>query len=112
MASILTVNRQDLCHALRGLDRAGGDRHPVFSYNNGLLTLETSRGKVALGAAGEWAEPVRTKRLREVQKAVTALLKLPSHVETITLRREGTALFLGSHAVACTTQCGPGYPQT
>jgi hypothetical protein len=104
LGSELKVGRTEVCHALRGLLTAGGPIYPTFSYNSAVLTLETTQGKVALSALGQWGDAVRPRRVGEIRKAVARLSKLPGSVETISIRREGTALFVGGYAIACTTR--------
>ena len=104
MESVIRVNRQGLCDSLRPLMRAGGRGYPVFSHSNGELRIQTSRGRAALPASGEWEAPVRVLRIRELAKAVHTLMALPDDIEEVVVRRQGRALLIGGLAVSCTTR--------
>lgn len=104
MESSIRVNRKELAQALRLFARLQDSAYPVFSFAEGILTIESPHGKTTIAAIGHWGKPVRVKKIRELAKVANLLLKMPEEVETIPVVHSGTGLCFGRYSVECTTR--------
>ncbi|MBN2683681.1 MAG: hypothetical protein JXR40_00245 [Pontiellaceae bacterium] len=101
---LISVNRIELAQALRLFARLHDSVYPVFSFADGMLTIESPHGKTTVPASGQWGKPVRVKKIRELAKVANLLLQMPEEVQTIPVSHSETGLFFGRYSVECTTR--------